>query len=148
MQSKDLQGLNRPSLEMTACIVHGHCVILAISDPRLHKDSSAICDLVAHTLGRLSNGGCDLRRAEFILQADNTARESKNNSVIRMLASFVCAKRLGRAELRFLQSGHSHEDVDGFFSHVASSLEQENELHLPSDFAEKLRRFLRQPQAR
>ena len=147
MQSKDLQGLQRPSLEMTACIAHGHSLLLAIGDPRIHKDSSAICDIVSHMLHKLSAAGTDLRRCEVILQADNTARETKNNSVLRMLGSFVCAHRIGRAEVRFLQSGHSHEDIDGFFANVTASLNSATELHLPENFADHLRRFLRQPQA-
>ena len=147
MQSKDLQGLQRPSLEMTACIAHGHALLLAIGDLRIHKDSSAICDILCHMLHKLSANGVDLRRCEVVLQADNTARETKNNTVLRMLGSFVCARRIARCEVRFLQSGHSHEDVDGFFANVTASLNSAAELHLPQDFADHLRRFLRQPQA-
>ena len=148
MQSKELHGMTRPSLEMVGSLVHGHCLILTISDPRVHKDSSAICDILSHTLNRLALSGVDLRRAEFLLQADNTSREVKNNSVIRLMSALVGAKRLGRCEVRFLQSGHSHEDIDGLFSVISSSLEASNELHLPHHFCDKLRHFLRQPQAR
>ena len=147
MQSKDLEGLQRPSLEMTACIAHGRCLVLAVGGPRIHKDSSAMCDIVLHTLNRLACSGLDLRRCELVLQTDNTSRESKNNCMLRLMGSLVASRRVGRCELRCLQSGHSHEDIDGFFSIVASSLEQENELLLPIDYINKLERFLRQPQA-
>ncbi|CAE7783080.1 unnamed protein product [Symbiodinium sp. CCMP2592] len=80
--------------------------------------------------------------------ADNTARESKINTIVRLLAARVAAKKVGRAEARFLQSGHSHEDVDGLFGHVAAMLEENNELHLPCDFRHKLQAFLDQPQVR
>ncbi|CAE7660716.1 unnamed protein product [Symbiodinium sp. CCMP2592] len=148
MEAKEFSNFVRPNIELVACIVHGHTVVLATSEQWVCKDSSAMADIILHSLGRLTESGIDLRQCEILCQADNTARESKNNTIVRLLAALVAAKKVGRAEARFLQSGHSHEDVDGFFGHVAAMLEENNELHLPCDFRHKLQAFLDQPQAR
>ena len=148
MQAKDLQNLQRPTLEMTAALVHGHMLCLCVAKPHVHKDSSAMCEILTHVLHQLAVSGLDLRHCALVVQADNTSRESKNNTMTRHLAALVGARRLGRAELRFLESGHSHEDIDAFFAIVASALESENELHLPASFVTKLASWLRQPQAR
>ena len=101
-----------------------------------------MADIILHSLVRLTENGIDLRHCEMLCQADNAAQESKNNTIVRLPSALVAAKKVGRAEARFLQSGHSHEDVDGFFGHVAAMLEENNELHLPCDFCRKLQAFL------
>ena len=140
MEAKEFNNFVRPNVELVACIVHGHSVVLAVSEQWVCKDSSAIADILFHSLGRLTENGVDLRHSEIICQADNTSRESKNTAVISLLAALVAARKVGRAEARFLQSGHSHEDVDGFFGHVTRMLEEHNELHLPGDLPQICKR--------
>ena len=53
-----------------------------------------------------------------------------------------CTHRLKRCELRFLASGHCHEDVDGFFGVVAGWLERETELADLMAFRQSLERML------
>ena len=47
-----------------------------------------------------------------------------------------------------LRAGHSHEDVDGFFSGVTAHLEATAELHTPDQFRRCLERYLSNPAIR
>ncbi|CAJ1449087.1 unnamed protein product [Effrenium voratum] len=145
--SKEFSGFIRPAMDMHCCIIHGHDVVLALSEPFLPKDSNWCSDLVSHCLHRLSEH-TDLRCCELILQCDNTTRECKNNTLMRLLSAAVGSHRLRRAELRCLQSGHSHEDVDQVFSYLASFLEAHKELHTPADFKQLLETWLSNPEVR
>ena len=76
------------------------------------------------------------------MQTDNTCRELKNNASLRMMSVWVATRRLFSCELRSLQKGHSHEDVDAFFANVAVAVEKYNELHCPCDFQRILQDYL------
>ena len=140
--SKEMASFIRPNLDMTASIVHGHAVILALSEPFVPKDSNWCADLISHSLHSISSN-LDLRGAEVIVQSDNTCREVKNNTCLRLLGSLTATHRVKRAELRNLVTGHSHEDVDQFFSVVSSHLEQSKLLETPQDFVQALQALLR-----
>lgn len=43
--------------------------------------------------------------------------------------------------MRFLESGHSHEDIDQYLSSLSAWLERQQELHTPQEFAESLRHY-------
>ena len=140
--SKDFAGFVRPSLEMSVAICHGWNLVMAISPPHLKKDSSWCIDLVASSLNQVSQQ-LDLRQTELILQSDNCGRETKNNSLLRFCGLMVSQHRLARAEMRFLETGHSHEDVDQYFSAVAAFLESHSEIHTATAFKDCLDKFHR-----
>lgn len=136
--SKEFDKYIRPSMDLTCCIVHGKFLLLAMSEPWVRKDSSWCTELTAHCLESL---GGDLRHCDLVLQADNCSRECKNNTTTRFAALLTSLHRVRRVELRYLVSGHSHEDIDQFFSAVASSIESA-ELHTPSHFQRHLEQWL------
>lgn len=105
------------------------------------KNSSWCSELLLHTLHRCGEQ-CDVRNAEILLQSDNTSREVKNNTLTRVSALLVGLHRVRRLEMRFLVSGHSHEDIDQVFSQISNLLEQHAELHTPSAFVQCLERWL------
>lgn len=144
--AKEFDSFCKPNLTCTACLIHGYAVVLGIGQPCLQQNSSSTVDLLAYCLDILSQcPQIDLRRSEVIVQGDNATKECKNNTTLRFLSSCVGARKLGRAELRTLQSGHSHEDVDQFFSMLCGHLHSENNLHVPADFLASLRRWLSSP---
>ena len=49
------------------------------------------------------------------LEADNCSKELKHQTGLRMMASMIAQCQLRGREFNYLQSGHSHEDVDTFF---------------------------------
>jgi len=58
------------------------------------------------------------------------------------MASMIATHRLRGCELCFLQSGHSHEDIDSHFALTASFLERHRELWTILDFQKCLQSFL------
>ena len=50
-------------------------------------------------------------------------------------------KKVYRAETRFLQASHTHEDIDQYFSAIATHLESCKELHTPQAFVKCLNQF-------
>lgn len=143
--SKEMGGFIRPCMDMTTVLVHGRYVLMALSEEWVRKDSSWGTELLAYTLGRL---GDDLREAEVIIQADNCSRECKNNTLCRFGAMLVGTRRLRRYEQRFLITGHSHEDIDQYFSAVSSLIESNSELHDPHAFVRTLETWLRDASVR
>ena len=110
-------------------IIHGVGAFLALSEPFTPKDSSWCTEIMLFGLHQAALSGKDLRVHECILQADNTPRECKNNTLVRIGAVLTGLHRVRRLELRFLSLGHSHEDVDQWFSTLASLIEANRELH-------------------
>ena len=140
VNSKDFQGFLRPSLEMSCVIAHGYNIVLAISPPHLKKDSSWCVDLISHSLHQLGKS-IDTRSIELIIQSDNCGRETKNNTLLRWAGLMTATFRLKRIELRFLETGHSHEDVDQYFSSVAQFIEEHSEIHTANAFVDVLNKF-------
>lgn len=45
-------------------------------------------------------------------------------------------------QLNFLESGHSHEDIDQYFSSLSNLIESRREIHTPDQFVAVLDRFM------
>ena len=144
-RSKDLSNYVRPCMDMSAVLGHGSLVHLYLSEPYVRKDSSWCCEIRSHAVHCLP---FDTRGCELIVQSDNCSRETKNNSLCRWSACLVGLHTVSRLELRFLATGHSHEDVDQFFSMVASMLERSPELHPPQQFVTTLEGWLQDKSVR
>ena len=146
-QSKEFSSCIRPSLDATAVIVHGHMILVALSEAFTRKDSSWCCELLYHAIHRLSLK-MDVREIDFTLQSDNCIRETKNNTLVRAAAFLVGSHRCRSFSMKFLQSGHSHEDIDQMFSMFANVIEQHRELHTPFAFLTLLRNYFSDPDVR
>ena len=73
--------------------------------------------IIAHVLGQLaSDTKLDLRRADLRIIGDNSTKEAKNNSLLRLCSGLVMRSKVRSASLYFLESRHSHEDWDQWFS--------------------------------
>ena len=145
LQSKDFGSFVRPHLTCAGVLVHGYMSMLAISESFIPGDSSRTTEILAHVLHRLaSEFNIDCRFVQLLIQSDNCSKEGKNNTVLRWLSAQVAARRLARAETRFLQSGHSHEDVDSWFALLAGFIEQHQDVPTPEAFHSVLEKFLQQ----
>ena len=148
--SKQFGQFIRPTLSTTCCIIHGYCTLFYMSEPHVAHDSSWTAEVLAHALHVLQGEfpHLDLRRCHLSLHGDNSSKELKNNCCVQLMSSLVSTRRLRSAALQFLQSGHSHEDVDQLFSGLATWISGEAELHTPQEYVESLQRWLNQPQLR
>jgi hypothetical protein len=117
-------------------------VCTAFGYPGVIKGANWTCELLTFVFDKLVQSGIDLRHYEINLQSDNATKESKNNSVARMLSFYVSRGLIRCARMHYCVSGHSHEDIDQYFSLLGSYLQTQSELHDPEQFAESLRRYL------
>eukprot|EP00438_Fugacium_kawagutii_P023129 Skav208786 [mRNA] locus=scaffold931:204460:215795:- [translate_table: standard] len=149
LQSKDFNSFIRPCLTCTAAIIHGYATIIVLAEPYVHQTSSWTCEILAHCMHLLAQDPTvDLKRYEVIAFGDNSSKELKNNAVLRLLSGLTASRRIRRAELRTLQSGHSHEDLDQTFSILSSFLSSQSELSTPSDYRQAIEDWLRCPSVR
>ena len=126
----------------TTVIAHGHAILVGLSPQNTTSSGSRTMELIAYMMTKplsyiaWSN--------TFIhLEADNCSKEIKHQTSLRMLSALVGQHKLRGAELDFLSSGHSHEDVDAHFSVTAAWLERHKELHCISDFQQCLENMLK-----
>ena len=149
LSAKEFSTMNRPAMDVHGILAHGHGAYLALSEPFTPKDSSWCTELFLHTLHRMqTRRGADLRQFEVCVQSDNTSRECKNNSLLRVIALLTGLHKVKRGELRCLMTAHSHEDVDSFFAHMLSHVECHKELHTPGSFLRVLNTYLGRPETR
>lgn len=108
LQAKDLSTLIRPRLSITGVLAHGWSLLLAVSTPETKKDSSSSAELFCHMLTRLQGLGVRLCDTVIHLFSDNTSRELKNATTVRLMTALtqqghltsVCALSLARFWLR------------------------------------------------
>ena len=149
LSDKTFSNFVRPHMDCTGLICHGHMVMIAFAEPHIIKGANWTVELLMYALRRLTESGLDLRQYEVILQSDNATRECKNNSCLRALSYLTSRGSVRCARVSYLASGHSHEDIDQFFSLLGSFLSHDGgEMHTPSEFMSKLRQYLGNPSVR
>ena len=119
LNAKDLGTLQRPRLHVAGMLLHGHGIFFSVSHADHPKDSSLSAEFLAIALTRMERLGLDLSRYHLHVQSDNTTREVKNSTFLRLLAALTSHKIVASATLANLRSGHSHEDVDQSFGSLA-----------------------------
>lgn len=112
----------RPCLGCTMILLHGFAALVCVSEPHLAHDSSWTCEIVSHALNVLKSQfpNIDVRKVHLSCHGDNSSKELKNNSLLRLLSACVSQRRLHSASLSTLMSGHSHEDIDQCFSSLTA----------------------------
>ena len=148
--NKDYAGFQRPHLDLTCALVHGHGVYIFASEPYLPKNANWHIDLVGHLLERLGDK-YNLQEAEINLQCDNTSRECKNNSMCRAFSAWTASAKIKRGQISCLLSGHSHEDIDQFFALLSNELQSQLDriMETPRDILRAIQEWLdRNPQVR
>ena len=150
MQSKEFSKFIRPTLGVTCALLHGRACLFYVSESHVAHDSSWTTDVVAHVLEVIKKEfpELDTRQCHLALHGDNSSKEVKNNTILRLLASCVGCHRLQECSLNTLQAGHSHEDIDQLFSGLASHIAGEQELHTPADIVASIQKWLDLPSTR
>ena len=142
MSAKTFGQFIRPCLGCTMILLHGFAALVYVSEPHLAHDSSWTCEIVSHALNVL--------KSQFPNSdsGDNSSKELKNNSILRLLGACVSQRRLHSASLSTFLSGHSHEDIDQCFSSLATWISGQPELHTTDSFCVTIQEWLNQPSTR
>lgn len=130
-RSKEFEKCWRPQLHCVCVICHGVVECFFIMDGDLPKNSSMNITLI----NRAVDVALDVLRSRNVsaphhlcLQADNTAREQRNQFVFSFCA-LATAKHLWATVTQcFYRPGHSHNEVDQRFVGVAAALSRATQL--------------------
>ena len=139
--SKAFSGMVRPCMGCTGLLAHGHLVMVAFSEGHIVKGANWTIELLSIALQKLATV-IDLREYSLHIQGDNCSKELKSNSICRYLALLTSRHRVRNARLMCCASGHSHEDIDQFFSLLGAFLEVQTELRTPNQFLNALCQYL------
>ena len=122
--SADLEVFWKPNLHVVCSIVHGIVECYYIMPPDLPKDSNMESTIIARSLDvalELLPPGTMLPES-FGVNADNTAREAKNQFACLTNAWMVSSNKFGAMEQGHPKTGHSHNEVDQRFSSANAKL--------------------------
>ena len=130
---------------MTGVIIHGHIEIYFLLHPDTAKDSNMEATCISRSLDILmeakfnGSGVTELSMPRsLVLNADNTAREAKNQFFLAFCAALVSANRFDWMDIDFAESGHTHNELDQRFSELATSLSSAPVLEDIHEFAAHL----------
>lgn len=141
MGSKEFSSWSRPRLSATTLIAHGHAVLVGLSPENVPTSGSRTMELVAYMITKPLNY-IHWPNVFLRLEADNCSKELKHQTSLRMMSTMVSLHRLRGCELSYLQSGHSHEDIDAHFAVTSAWLNRYPELWCIADFQKCLQNLL------
>ena len=137
-----LENLERPRVVLSAVLCHGWCSNVFLSDDSLHHGASSTCELLCRSIDRVmqisERTGRPFPR-HLVVQADNTTAQNKNSVVSLFLAHLASEGKFLTCTMNFLTVGHTHEDVDHYFSMLLSTVLRPHRFELPEDLAELIR---------
>ena len=143
LTAKEFGTFIKPTLQTTCVIAHGYGCYLYLSEGHVTHDSAWTCEVVATTLHSLaSNFDINWRKVKLVLAGDNSSKELKNNTILRMLSALTASERVHSTCLATLESGHSHEDIDQYFSSLATEVARLTELATPTDYITALQKWM------
>ncbi|XP_068753053.1 uncharacterized protein [Montipora capricornis] len=120
-QAKSYGSAWRLKTHLTGVINHGREVLAFTDVHQWGHDSNFTINILLRTLRRMQHIPDVL-----YLQMDNCWRENKNQFVIIFLAVLVKRQIFKKVKINFLMVGHTHEDIDQFFSKIAASIAKKN----------------------
>ena len=137
VSSKAFEKLWRPQLHVVGAIAWGYVEAYWIMSPDQAKDSNMNATIIAKTLD-LVQSILDPKGAAMpqtlVIEADNTAREEKNQHGLAFMAYLVASKRFEAVQGEFKEVGHTHNELDQRFSVHATKLKMAPKLQAPTDF--------------
>lgn len=121
-------------------IVHGspHSYYLYTFSDNLKGDSNMNIEGIRRTLVKHLAAGKQMPRILYI-QADN-ASDNKNYAMLAFLACLVQHDYCHEVQLSFLLVGHTHEDIDQFFSVLTRHLARLGTVKTPQVFQEEIQK--------
>lgn len=139
--AKELSTLMKPKLHIVGALLHGFMMFFALSNHLYPKDSSVMNEIIGFLLTQVGKK-VRLQDHHVHVVADNTSRETKNSTTLRMLAALTSHRLVQGATLHNLRSGHSHEDIDQTFGSAALFLVRHaRRVETPDQFVSVMQKF-------
>ena len=114
---EDLEKASRMQLKVQGVLIHGLCLLFYMIPPWLGSGAGMAITTLLHALyvAKLSLGQLPSR---LYLQSDNGS-ENKNKAMLYMLHLLIHLSIFKVVEWHLLIPGHTHEDIDAWFSIVS-----------------------------
>lgn len=141
-----LEKMTRPRVILSAVLCHGWCSNIFLTEDSLFHGASSFCELLARSFDKVADIAEKTGRVfpqHLVVQCDNTTAQNKNSCVSMFMANLVSEGKFLTATVNFLTVGHTHEDVDHYFSVILSTVLRPHRFELPEDLAELLREKMR-----
>ena len=125
-ENKDSDELERLGTHLTGVLMHGRRVPVHAYTwyDRFPTGSDSIVTIVCHALCETAKEGP--LPPVLYLHLDNCGRENKNRYVLALNHLLVEKGVFVKVKMSFLPVGHTHDDVDQFFSRINSVLTRRN----------------------
>ena len=115
------QGKFKIKLHIHGLLSHGRDVMAYFCLPFLKQGANSTIEIIHRYISKLRNDQDKLPPVLFI-QLDNTCRQNKNKYVFGYLGLLVHYGVFTTILVSFLPVGHTHEDIDQYFSCIAGGL--------------------------
>ena len=141
-----LENITRPRMILSAVLCHGWCSNIFLMEDSLHHGASSFCELISRSLDHVADLAEKTGRPfpqHLVIQCDNTCAQNKNSLVSVFLAHLVSSGKFLTCAMNFLTVGHTHEDVDHYFSVILSTVLRPHRFELPEDLAASLQEKMR-----
>jgi hypothetical protein len=110
--------------------MHGHPPLAFISGNQCKQGHNVTIQALWECLVALSKTKYGIPPTIF-LQLDNTTKQNKGKYLVAFCELLVSLKVCKEIKINFLPVGHTHEDIDQFFSRLAILLRRTDALSLP-----------------
>ena len=111
---KDLEGLIRPRLSLTAAIAHGYVTNFFLASERVNHGPDCFLEQLFTTIQDVFDmcreSGSPVPE-HLVIQTDNTVAQCKNNWANLAMAFLVMTRKFKSVTMNYLMVGHTHEDI-------------------------------------
>ena len=112
-----LEHLTRIKLKVQGVFIHGLVLLLYIIPPWLGSGASMACTVLLHAIW-MAKDYLGKLPSRLYVQSDNGS-ENKNRCFLYLLCCLVWFRVFTRVEWHLLPPGHTHEDIDAWFSVIS-----------------------------
>ena len=111
---KNLEGLIRPRLSLTAAIAHGYVTNFWLASERVNHGPDCFLEQLFTSIQDVSDmcreNGWPMPE-HLVIQTDNTVAQCKNNWANLAMAYLVMTRKFKSVTMNYLMVGHTHEDI-------------------------------------
>ncbi|CAK9050336.1 unnamed protein product [Durusdinium trenchii] len=143
--TKSLSKYDRPKSKLQGIWLHGFAMFLYVLEPRLAGDGSMVSECLVRSLDKMHEY-CTNHNIAFprrvMLWVDNTVKESKNNTVYKLLSFILLQKGLELVGICMSRVGHTHGCLDQCFGIISRAMKFVDDLADDDDIVEKVTRIV------